>query len=407
MGRVRESLRAAAAVVAALLAGCTSALPAGHPRSHAGPAADPAPSGRPGTSPPTTGPRCTDVGSWSTDRLAHQVLVVPALDFDLPALEPVLATGVGGVLLLGGAPAPENLAGLVARADRAAPPGLAPLVMADEEGGGVQRLRPVVDDVPWARQMARTMTPAQVEALAGRIGSEMRAAGVGVDLAPVLDVDAGPGPSAADADGMRSFGGTATTVVAYGTAFMDGLRRSGEVAVVKHFPGLGGASGNTDVGPAATPPLTALERSGLIPFRDAVSDGADVVMVSNASVPGLTDLPASLSSAVIQGLLRTTLGFDGVVATDSLSAGAVSAAGLDVPGAAAAAVEAGADLVLFGSTLTPADAAQLAPASVGRTVQAAVGAVTAAVDHGRLAPQRLRDAARRVLRLKGVDVCPA
>jgi beta-N-acetylhexosaminidase len=238
---------------------------------------------------------------------------VPSLDFDLPQLGSVLGTGVGGVLFLGSAPAPADLESLVHQADGRSPVGVPLLMMADEEGGGVQRLRPVVEDIPWARDMTTSMTPTQVSSLAARAGSEMRAAGVNVDLAPVLDVDGGAGPSASDPDGRRSFSGVVVTAATYAQAFSDGLRRAGVIPVVKHFPGLGGAGGNTDEGPAATQPIASLRTGGLQPFRTAVAAGAPAVMVANASVPGLTARPASVSSAVIEGLLRSELGFRGLV----------------------------------------------------------------------------------------------
>lgn len=357
------------------------------------------------TAAPTTTTRCADLQHWTAARLARQLIVVPSFDFNLPQLGGVLGAGVGGVLFLGSAPAPVDLGTLVGGAESRSPSGSPPLMMADEEGGGVQRLSPLVEDVPWPRDMATTMTTGQVRSLGARVGSEMRAAGVDVDLAPVLDVDSGAGPSASNPDGRRSFSGSGPTAAAYGQAFADGLRSSGVVSVAKHFPGLGGASGNTDTGPASTQPIATLRATGLQPFRAAVDAGVPAVMVANASVPGLTSRPASLSSSVVQGLLRGELGFRGLVMTDSLSAGAIRAAGYDVPSAAVAAVEAGADLVLFGSTLTPSDVARLQPAAVAATTDDMARALATAVDVGQLSISRLRDAASRVLALRGAIVC--
>ncbi|HET6812224.1 MAG TPA: glycoside hydrolase family 3 N-terminal domain-containing protein [Acidimicrobiales bacterium] len=356
---------------------------------------------------PTSPPGCIDLGRWTTAQLARQLITVPSLDFDLPQLGGVVATGVGGVLFLGSAPAPADLGALVHQVNGRSPAGVPLLVMADEEGGGVQRLRPLVEDIPWPRDTTTALTPAQVSSLAARVGSEMRAAGVNMDLAPVLDVDSGAGPSASDPDGRRSYSGIPGRAATYGQAFSAGLQRAGVIPVIKHFPGLGGASGNTDTGPASTQPISALRAAGLQPFRAAITAGAPAVMVANASVPGLTTQPASVSSTVIQGLLRGELRFRGLVITDSLSAGAIRAAGYDVPGAATAAVEAGADIVLFGSTLTAADVAQLRPAAVVATVDQTSRAMTAAVGTGKLPASRLRDAARRVLELRGAAVCEA
>jgi beta-N-acetylhexosaminidase len=332
---------------------------------------------------------------------------VPSLDFNVGSLGAALAAGAGGVLFLGSAPAPADLASRTAAADRAVPAGVPLLFMADEEGGGVQRLAAVVGSMPWARNMAAGMTTEQVSALAARTAQRMRAAGVAMDLAPVVDVDGGQGPSARDPDGLRSFGADPAVVARYGTAFAQGLRQGGVVAVLKHFPGLGSSTGNTDYGPASTLPIGTLRTQALPPFGAAIASGAPAVMVSNASVPGLTSLPASLSAAVMGALLRSQLGFRGLVLTDSLSAGAIRAAEPDLPHAAAAAVEAGADMVLFGSTLTSQDTAMLAPSSVAANVHAVVSALVTAVAEGSLPVPRLDEAVHHVLAAKGITrLCP-
>jgi beta-N-acetylhexosaminidase len=277
--------------------------------------------------------------------------------------------------------------------------------MADEEGGGIQRLAGAVSSIPWPRAMAATMSRAQVRAAALTVGRQMKALGVGVDLAPVLDVDGGVGPSLTNADGSRSFSADPQVAAGYGVAFFRGLRDARVLAVVKHFPGLGGAAGNTDVGPVATQPLSALRTGGLVPFRAAVNAGARAVMVSNASVPGLTTRPASLSARVINGLLRRQLGFTGLVVTDSLSAGAIRQASPDLPAATVAAVGSGADLVLFGSTLTPADTARLSATGVARTFHHLVSALAVAVRSGALSTRRLNAAVAEVLTAKGMHLC--
>jgi beta-N-acetylhexosaminidase len=253
--------------------------------------------------------------------------------------------------------------------------------------------------------MAETMTPAGVQALAMSVGTSMRQVGVSVNLAPVLDLDAGPGPSATDPDGLRSFSALPATAARYGVAFMHGMQMAGIVPVVKHFPGLGGASANTDYGPATTPPIGTLRAAGLIPFQAAIAAGAPAVMVANAAVPGLTNLPASLSPAVINGLLRADLGFDGLVLTDSLSAGAISQAGYLLPQAAVAAISAGADMILFGSTLTPADVALLSPANVSATINHIVTAIVAATANGTISMTRLNTAVSHVLAVKQAQLC--
>lgn len=339
-------------------------------------------------------------------RLAAEVVAVPVLDFDLAAVSSEVRDGVGGVLFLGNGPAPTDLGTRVRGLVELAPAGTRPLVMADEEGGRVQRLASAVSPVPWPRDMTRTMTPSEVRTLGQRVGRQMLAAGVTVDLAPVADVDDRPGPSRTNPDGARSFSGDPATASTYTVAFMEGLEAGGVLPVVKHFPGLGGTTANTDVGPAKTQPLGQLAVTGLVPFRAAILAGAPAVMVSNASVPGLTGSPSSLSRAVIGGLLGQQLGFQGLVVTDSLSAGSILTGGRTLPQAAVAAIGAGADLVLFGSTLTPEDTAQLSAPNVQRDYDSIVNAITAAVSDGQLPIVRLTAAATRVAYAAHDNLCP-
>jgi beta-N-acetylhexosaminidase len=348
-------------------------------------------------------PACVGLTAWSDAQLAAQLVVAPSYDFDVDELGSTLRQGVGGVLFIGSAAAPYDLASRVAAANRTAGEAGGLLTMADEEGGGVSRMAPLTSPVPWARTMAATMTTAQVEQLAARVGRQMRAAGVRLDLAPVVDLDDGAGPSSSNPDGQRSFSNSSAVTARYANAFATGLGQGGELATLKHFPGLGHSTGNTDVGPANTLPLEQLDQAALPAFASTFGHVA-AVMVANASVPGLTAAPASTSPAAI-GLLRNTMGWRGLVLTDSLSAGAIRAAGLTVPAGAARAVEAGADMVLFGSTLTAGDVAMLTPSAVAAETAAIVSALTAAVRDGQLPRAHLQDAARHVLAAKGVTVC--
>ena len=126
-------------------------------------------------------------------------------------------------------------------------------------------------------------------------------------------------------------------------------------------------------------------------------------MVANASVPGLTPLPASLSPKVYD--LLTSLGFHGLVVTDSLSAGAISAVTPSLSSAAASAIASGADVVLFGSTLTVAETAQLQPGNVQQSFNAIVENVSAAVDAGRISQSTLNAAVVQVLNARHVNPC--
>lgn len=344
--------------------------------------------------PPPTIP-CTNtnvVETWSLQERAEQLVVVSVQETDVQSALPFVQQGVGGVLLYGSS-APPDLGSQLETLESSAPAGIRPLVITDEEGGGVQRMANLAGSLPWPRTMASTLNPTQVRELAEQAATRMRANGVTVDLAPVLDVTSGPGPDDTHPDGPRSFSVVPQTASAYGVAFLQGLEAGGVIPVVKDFPGEGSATSNPDDAPAATPPIGTLETTDLVPFQAAISAGVPAVMVGDVSVPGLTSQPAALSSAVIQGLLRTQLNFGGLVLTDALSAGAIGAQGLDVPTAAVEAVEAGADMVLFNSTDTSA------------TTQAVVSQIVDAVTTGALPSVQFDAAVLKVLTAKGINLC--
>ena len=380
---------AAAIAVVCASAACGGASPPATPSLEARhtPAAAPRPT-------PTPCDENALLAAWPLQRLAEQSIVVPVDEGDVALVRPEVAAGAGGVILFGGA-APANLAAQLSALSAAAPGGIAPLVMTDEEGGAVQRMANLVGNLPSARQMAATLTPARIQTLAMTTAESMRQAGITMDLAPVLDLDSGSGPNDRDPDGTRSFSLDPLVTGRDALAFARGLQAGGVIPVVKHFPGLGQASSNTDAAPATTLPWSQVQRSGLVPFEAAIQAGLPAVMVANASVPGLSSLPASIDAAVIQGVLRGTLGFRGLVMTDSLSAAALADIGYPAPRAVVAALQAGADMELFSARA----------ADVAAVTSSTVSAIVAAVTSGGLSTARLVDAARHVLTVKGVDLC--
>ena len=146
---------------------------------------------------------------------------------------------------------------------------------------------------------------------------------------------------------------------------------------------------------AATPPWSTLKRVGLVPFENAIDAKIPAVMISNATIPGLTALPASVSPAVETGLLRDQLGYQGLVITDSLSVVSLSAAGYSLERATVAALQAGADMILFN-----ADAG-----AVAAVTNDTVSAVVTAVRSGKLGRTRLVSAVTHILVAKHIKVC--
>ncbi|MES1944344.1 beta-hexosaminidase [Salinisphaera sp. PC39] len=236
-----------------------------------------------------------------------------------------------------------QLAALCAQA-REARPGL--LIAADYEGGRVQRFRDGFTLLPPMRALGELYDrdPAAARTAAGDCGlvmaAELGAAGLDMPLAPVLDLDRG----VSSVIGDRAFHADPAAVTVLARALRRGLNAGGMVATGKHFPGHGG------VAPDSHLELPVDERgpdelaSDLAPFRDLIADGLESVMMAHLVYPAVDDRPASLSRRWIGERLRGDLGFDGAVFCDDLSMAGAAAAG-DYPDRAAAALEAGCDIL--------------------------------------------------------------
>jgi beta-N-acetylhexosaminidase len=373
---------AALGAVALALAACGAKDESSGRRSE--PKADGAakPAGSPATRP---GPRLTDA------QLAGQHVVFPfAGRTPPPALLARIRRGeAAGVIFLGanlGTPAQVRaLTRSLRRVSRiTTPPALrAPLLlMVDQEGGSVQRLPGAPSRS--APAMAATGRPSVAAAEGRATAATLRAAGMNVDLAPVVDVVRPE--SALQAEG-RGFGSSVQRAERFGAAFTRGLRAGGVAATAKHFPGFGAAPANTDLGAVrirvGLRELRAVDR---LPFAAAIRAGAGMVMLSSAIYPTLSRAPAVLSARVVQGELREGLGFKGVTISDDLEAPAFASRG-GASGAALAATRAGVDLLLFARTYDGADRAARALAE---------GLGSGRVDRG-----RLEGSLRRVLALRG------
>ncbi|MEO9180348.1 MAG: glycoside hydrolase family 3 N-terminal domain-containing protein, partial [Acidimicrobiales bacterium] len=231
------------------------------------------------------------VSGWTTTELANETIAIPVNAMNIGGLGPAARAGYGGYLLFGSR-APASMPAILATLQRERLGQYASIVMTDEEGGGVERLTNLVGSFPWPQTMGKNLNAGQITAIGLRVGKALDAAGVNADLAPVLDVDSrAQEPGATNPDGYRSFSGTPSIVAADATAFMKGLARANVLSVVKHFPGLGYATRNTDYGPAATLSWATLQKTGLVPFRQEIANGASAIMMSNARIPGLTSLP--------------------------------------------------------------------------------------------------------------------
>jgi beta-N-acetylhexosaminidase len=253
------------------------------------------------------------------------------------------------------------------------------LVMLDEEGGEVSNIKASFAP-PWPSVMAKA-GPDRVRELERINGAGLRAAGVDLNLAPVADVRTNP---LDEVIGDRSFGSNPTVVAPLVAAAVQGLHDGGVGATVKHFPGLGGAAGNPHVAIPTDPTNDGQWQNTQLPgFKAGIAAGADAVMVTSVYVPGLGagTTPAVFSSTVI-GRLRTQVGFEGVIMTDSLSMYGIGVK-WPLPEAAVMALSAGNDMLLL-SNGDPSYEVQ------------AINAVKAAVLSGRLDRTKLHESAMRV-----------
>ncbi len=258
-------------------------------------------------------------------------------------------------------------------------PGL--LIAVDEEGGDVTRLEVAEgSSFPGNLALGAVDDVALTRRVAAAIGGELAAVGVNFDLAPVADVIVDPASAIV---GVRSFGSDPALVARHVAAFVEGVQSVGVAACAKHFPGHGESIADSHLElPSVETDRETLEARALPPFAAAVEAGVRAVMTAHIRFAALDDEPATLSAKVI-GLLRSELGFGGLVITDALEMRAISAtAGLE--GGAVRALAAGADALCLGADLAPEQVAEVE------------AAIVAAVRDGRLAEERLLEAASRV-----------
>jgi beta-N-acetylhexosaminidase len=257
------------------------------------------------------------------------------------------------------------------------------IIAVDEEGGRVQRLASLTSALPSARRVADELTVAEAETLAKDHAEAIGELGFTMNLAPVIDLDNG---------GFirdRSFGDDPISVTDFGFATADGILAGGLTPVMKHFPGHGRGT-DSHTGLPTLPDLATLRDSDLVPFIRAVERGDLPIMIGHLVVPGLTNgQPATLSPEAIDGLLRTELGFDGLIMTDAFNMDAISATTSNAE-AAVIALGAGVDLVMLGSI---------------SEVEQTVAMVVEAVSTGEIEESSITESFLRVLDARDLAIC--
>jgi beta-N-acetylhexosaminidase len=279
------------------------------------------------------------------------------------------------------------------RASRESPVHAPLLMLIDQEGGLVNRLpgAPILSEKTIGASTRGTTLARQAGSAAA---ANLLAAGINVDLAPVLDVYRHPGNFIDQA--RRSYSTNPVTVGWLGRAFITHLQQGGVAATAKHFPGLGSATTDqdTDAGPVELRlSLRKIRQIDEAPYATAVSAGVKLVMLSWAVYPAIDPrTPAGMSAKVIDGELRARLGFRGVTITDSLGAGAVAQFG-DYEQRGLLAAHAGDDLILCAATNplynTPTEGIDV------------LNGLANALTNGTLSRTAAQQAAARVISLRG------
>jgi beta-N-acetylhexosaminidase len=220
----------------------------------------------------------------------------------------------------------------------------------DQEGGQLVAAGPETTHFAGNMALGAAGDPELARRVGRATGRELAALGINVNYAPVADIASRPrNPSL----GIRSFGEDPHQVSLLTAAMVEGIQSAGVAATLKHFPGKGEATVDPhDEMPVLDLPLERLDRVEFVPFRAGIEAGARMVMIGHYGLPAVTGdrrLPASASPAVMEGLVRDRLGFEGVIVTDALDMGGFGDRVLESP------LAAGADLLLYG----PAQAGNL------------------------------------------------
>jgi beta-N-acetylhexosaminidase len=260
------------------------------------------------------------------------------------------------------------------------------LIALDQENGMVQRLGADATVFPGNMALGAVGSEQSAYDVALASGLELRAAGVNFNLAPVVDVNNNP---ANPVIGVRSFGEDPQQVARLASAEIRGYQKAGIATCIKHFPGHGDTATDSHLAMPIVPyDLQRLDALELVPFKSGIAAGTDSVMIAHIYFPALmghTELPATLSSAVVRDLLREKFGFQGVIITDCLEMNAVSET-VGVGRGAVLAQQAGNDLILISHRYDR----QLA----------GIEAIKAAVREGAISPAQIQQSVERILQLK-------
>ena len=273
--------------------------------------------------------------------------------------------------------------------------GIPLLIAADQEGGLVARLNEGFTHFPGNRALGEAGDPQLAEQAAFAMGEELRAVGINMNLAPVVDVNSNPRNPVI---GVRSFGDRPEMVASLAKGALHGYRQAGIITTLKHFPGHGDTAADSHENlPIVRKSKKELEQEELFPFAKLASS-ADAIMTAHILVPAFDSEQCSTLSEKTLSYLRDTIGFQGVIVADSLVMEGVLNKCLSVEEAAIQALKAGCDLLILGGKLLVGERAgfELKAADIRRIH----GAIVNAVQSGRVSETRVNEAVQKILDLK-------
>jgi beta-N-acetylhexosaminidase len=290
---------------------------------------------------------------------------------------------IGGIILYG-----DSLNSFVGtqRMDRTiqARAALPLFVGTDQEGSWVSRVTQFFGSFPSARDLANSGDPKYAYGWGRQTGLDLKELGINTDFAPVVDVPVNGGGFWGP---WRTFSDDPKQVARFAGAFMAGLQSVGEVACLKHYPGIGSVTADPhDTLPVITRSLSQFQQSELHPYQALIPQSPDMIMATDVLAPAVDPVyPAELSPKWIDGVLRHQLGYDGVIMTDALWMKGILAQ-WSATEAAVLAVLAGSDIVLA--------------AWDSSSTQSVLDALKAAIASGRLTRARVAQSVRRILTVK-------
>ncbi|MFB4167972.1 beta-N-acetylhexosaminidase [Virgibacillus sp. JSM 102003] len=258
------------------------------------------------------------------------------------------------------------------------------LLGVDQEGGKISKLPGDLKKIPANGEIGDRNNPEYSYKIGSHLGKMVKSFGFNLNFAPVLDVNSNP---ANPVIGERSFGDDPKVVSNLGIQTMKGIQSQGTISVIKHFPGHGDTSVDSHLQlPTVNKTLMGLKNFELIPFKKAINNGADVVMVAHILLPEIdSEYPSSMSQQIISGLLRQQLNFDGVIVTDDMTMKAITN-NYDIGDAAVQSVKSGSDMVMVAHDFNK--------------VVTVFNALKEAVKKGKITEERINKSVSRIKDLK-------